>query len=139
MNALVKKRIEPENVFKSSGYPYSQAIQSGGGELLFLAGQVALDAESNYIGIGDIAAQTKQVYANLVAVLKTVAADFSNVVDLTTFIVGRQHLPVHQQTIKELYIELLPQGDYPADTVVLVEGLYREEFLIEVKATAVLS
>lgn len=138
MSKSTRKRIEPESVFKSSAYPHSQAILSSGENFLFLSGQVALDADSNYVGIGDIVAQTRQVYANLLSVLNTVDADFSNVVDLTTFIVGRQHLPAHQHTIKELYKELYPRGDYPADTVLLVAGLYREEFLLEVKAIAIL-
>lgn len=138
MPGIQRQRIQPEDVFKSSRYPYSQAIRVRGGEFLFLSGQVALDAESNYVGLDDMAAQTRQVYRNLGQVLKSVGADFSNIVDLTTFVVGRQHLPAHLETIEELYKELYPQGDYPADTVVLVEGLYRKEFLLEVKATALL-
>jgi enamine deaminase RidA (YjgF/YER057c/UK114 family) len=138
MTKLQRKRIEPKNVFESAGYPYSQAISTSSGKLLFLSGQVALDVDSNYVGLGDIAAQTRQVYANLALVLEAVGAHFSNVVDLTTFIVGREHLPGHLEALKEIYKKLYPRGDYPADTVVLVDGLYRKEFLLEVKATAIL-
>ena len=103
MNATIRKRIEPKDLFKSSTYPYSQAIQSGVGEMLFLAGQVALDAESNYIGVGDMAAQTRQVYTNLGLALQSVGADFSNVVDLTTFIVDRENVPAHLEVLTEFY------------------------------------
>jgi len=48
-----------------------------------------------------------------------------------TFIVGREHLPGHLEALKEIYKKLYPRGDYPADTVVLVDGLYRKEFLLE--------
>ena len=138
MTKLHRKRIEPKGVFESAGYPYSQAISALGGQMVFLSGQVALDADSNYVGLGDMAAQTRQVYTNLEMVLQAVGADFSNVVDLTTFVVGRENLPAHLEALKAIYKKLYPQADYPADTVVLVEGLYREEFLLEVKATAIL-
>ncbi len=117
-------------------YPYSHAVSVKAEKLIFISGQVALDVDSNYIGIGDMAAQTRQVYANLGNVLASVGADFNHVVELTSFIVGRENLPAHLDTIKELYKDLYPAGDYPCDNAILVAGLYREEFLLEVKAVA---
>ena len=65
-------------------------------------------------------------------------ASFSNVIELTTFIVGRENLPAHLEVILALYPSLFPDGQYPADTVAIVDGLYREDFLLEVKALAIL-
>ena len=98
-----------------------------------------MDADGNTVGVGDMAAQTRQVYKNLGNILESVGASFSNVVEITTFIVGRENLPAHLEVISELYQTLFPDGKYPADTVAIVNGLYFEDFLLEVKALAVLA
>lgn len=136
MSAIERKSIQPEHVWVPDGYPYSHAISVKAEKLLFISGQVALDLEQNFVGVGDMAAQTRQVYANLGYALASVGADFSHVIELTSFIVGRENLPAHLATIKELYQDFYPDGDYPCDNVILVAGLYREEFLLEVKAVA---
>ena len=68
---------------------YSQAIRTAPGELLFIAGQVAVDTDGNPVGIDDVIAQTRQVFENLGGVLESVGATFSNVVEFTTYVVGR--------------------------------------------------
>jgi enamine deaminase RidA (YjgF/YER057c/UK114 family) len=133
-----RKSLQPENVWVPTSYPYSHAVSANAGRLLFISGQVALDPDLNYVGIGDIAAQTHQVFKNLGHVLASVGADFSHVLDLTSFIVGRENLPAHLEAMKEIYAQTYPKADYPADSAILVAGLYREEFLLEVKAVAAL-
>ncbi len=134
----LKQIIQPDEIPSPSVYPYSQAVMVQTNRLLFIAGQPAMDADSRTVGVGDIAAQTRQVYRNISSVLKSAGADFSNVVELTTFIVGRENLKAHREALFEIYNDLLPSQDYPPDSVVLVAGLYREDFLIEVKAIAAL-
>lgn len=134
-----KRIIQPEGISSPSVYPYSQAVEVRAKKLIFIAGQPAMDANSQTIGSGDIAAQTRQVYRNINSVLESIGEDFSSIVELTTFIVGRENLEAHRETLFEIYNILLPSGDYPPDSVVLVEGLYREDFLIEVKAIAAIS
>jgi enamine deaminase RidA (YjgF/YER057c/UK114 family) len=139
MSELQKTVVQPDDVYKSTAYPFSQAIRVQAGEFLFIAGQPSMDVDANTIGIGDMVAQTHQVYKNLGNILESVGATFSNVVELTTFVVGRENLPAHLEVISELYPILFPDGNYPADTVAIVDGLYIEEFLLEVKAVAVLA
>ncbi|MCK4899541.1 MAG: RidA family protein, partial [Anaerolineales bacterium] len=129
MSELQKTVVQPDDVYKSEVYPFSQAIRVQAGEFLFIAGQPSMDVEANTIGIGDMAAQTRQVYKNLGNILESVGATFGNVVELTTFVVGRENLPAHLEVISELYPTLFPDGNYPADTVAIVDGLYIEEFL----------
>ena len=138
MADLQKTVIQPENVFESPTYPFSQAIRVRAGEILFIAGQPSIDVEGNIVGVGDMVAQTRQVYENLGNVLESAGASFSNVVELTTFIVGRENLPAHLEVISELYPTLFPDGKYPTDTVAIIDGLYMEDFLLEVKAIAIL-
>jgi enamine deaminase RidA (YjgF/YER057c/UK114 family) len=139
MSNLEKTVVQPDNVFKSTVYPFSQGIRLEAGEFLFIAGQPSIDVEGNIVGIGDMAAQTRQVYKNLGNILESVGASFSNVVELTTFVVGRENLPAHLEVIADLYPTLFPDGNFPTDTVAIVNGLYFEDFLLEVKAVAVLA
>ncbi len=117
---------------------YSQAVRVKAGELVFLAGQVALDAQGNLVGQGDVAAQTRQVFHNLGRVLNSVGASFSNVVELTTYLVGRESIQPFIGARSEIYPGLFPNGDYPPNTLLVVGGLVREEYLLEIKAVAAL-
>lgn len=66
--------------------PYSQAIVASG-RLLFVSGQIALDPKTGLIvGGDDVEAQTRQVMANLQAVLAAGGASFSDVVRTTVFL-----------------------------------------------------
>ena len=117
---------------------YSQAIRTAPGELLFIAGQVAVDLDGNPVGVGDMAAQTRQVFDNLGGILAGVGATFSNVVEFTTYVVGRDSVQAYIAARTDVYPGLFPDGDYPPNTLLVVDGLVREEFLLEIKAVAAL-
>ena len=64
--------------------PYSQAIRCG--QLLFVSGQIPIDPVTGTVVSGDVAAQTRQVMANLGAILAATGASFSSVVKTTVFL-----------------------------------------------------
>lgn len=64
--------------------PYSQATVAGG--LVFCSGQIAMDPASGQLVEGDVAAQTRQVLANLEAVLSAAGSGLSQVVRCTVFL-----------------------------------------------------
>jgi reactive intermediate/imine deaminase len=65
--------------------PYSQAVRWGG--LVYTSGQIALDpAGGQMVGAGDVEAETRQVLANLRAVLATAGAGFGDVLKTTMFL-----------------------------------------------------
>lgn len=117
---------------------YSQAMHVKAGKLVFVAGQVALDANGNLVGKGDVMAQTRQVFDNIGHVLANAGASFSNVVQFTTYLVGREAIPPFIQTRTQIFPGLFPDSDYPPNTLLLVDGLVREEFLVEIQAIAAL-
>ena len=117
---------------------YSQAIRVRAGELLYLAGQVGIDRSGNLPGDGDVAAQTRQIFENLGQVLRAVGASFSNVVEFTTYLVGRESVQPFLEARAALFSTLFPDGDYPPNTLLVVDGLVREDFLVEIKAVAAL-
>ena len=64
--------------------PYSQAVAAG--ELIFCAGQVALDPASGESVTGDVRAQTERVLENLTAVLAAAGSDLRHVVKTTVYL-----------------------------------------------------
>lgn len=64
--------------------PYSQAIKAS--SLVFLSGQIPLDPESMEIVPGDVAAQTHQVFKNLIAVSEAAGGSLANAVKLTIYV-----------------------------------------------------
>ena len=64
--------------------PYSQAVRMG--NLLFCSGQIPLDPATGELVTGDVAAQTRQVFANLGAVLSEAGAGFEHVARTTVYL-----------------------------------------------------
>lgn len=99
--------------------PYSQAIRSG--DLLFTSGQIPLDPVSGKLVEGDITAQTRQVMANLRAVLAAAGADFADVVKTTIFLVDMGDFAA----VNAVYGEHFPAAP-PARSTVAVARLPRD-------------
>ncbi len=116
---------------------YSQAVRVRG-ELLYIAGTVAVDMQGAPVGAGDVKAQMRQVFENIGGVLAGVGASFDNIVELTTYLVGRESIAGFIEVRNDLFPKLFPNGDYPANTLLIVAGLARPEWLIEIKAVAAL-
>ena len=111
---------------------YSQVVQVTGGQTIYLAGQVALDASRNLVGRGDFQAQTQQVFENIKTALAAAGADFSHVVKLNIYLLDRANLPVLRE-VRDRYVNAETP---PASTLVEVRGLAQEEFMLEVEAIA---
>ena len=107
------------------------------GELLFLAGQVAVDEKGALVGRGDAAAQTKQAYRNIGRVLQSAGASFDDIVQLTTYVVGRGSVQPYLDARTEVFAEIFPAADYPPNTLLVIDGLLDKEMLVEVTAVAV--
>ena len=106
------------------------------GRLVYVAGQVALNADGTLVGPGDAAAQTKQIFTNIGHILAAAGANFNNVVEFTTYVVGRPSIQKFIDGRNEVYPDAYPNGDYPPNTLLVVNGLVREDFLVEIKAVA---
>lgn len=117
---------------------YSQAIKVQATELVYVAGQVAVDNAGNLVGAGNVADQTRQVFHNIGQVLNAAGASFSNVVEFTTYLVGRDSIQPFIAARSELFPTIFPDQDYPPNTLLVIDSLVREEFLVEIKAVAAL-
>ena len=110
---------------------YSHAMSAGG--LLFVSGQVALDAHGTVVGVDDMAAQTRQVFRNLGAVLEAAGASFADVVKLTYFVRDINAIAA----IRAARDEFIDTANPPASTLVEVSRLFMPDLLVEVEAVAV--
>jgi len=106
--------------------------------LLYVAGQVGVDPSGSLVGKGDAAAQTRQALENIGHVLTAAGADFGDVVEFTTYVVGRESVPGYLEGRSEVYPDIYPDGDFPPNTLLVVAGLVNEDFLVEIKAVAAL-
>lgn len=113
---------------------YTHVVVASGGRTIYVSGQVALDAVGQVIGVGDVAAQARQVFENLRLALHAVGADLSDVVKLTTFVTDMATARPAFRAARDAVMTDNP----PASTLVEVRRLFRDEFLIEMEAVAVL-
>jgi len=98
--------------------PYSQATIAGG--FLFTAGQIPLDPKTGEIVAGDVVEQSKQVLANLAAVLKAAGCAWGDVVKTTVFLTDMADFP----RFNEVYAAALGAAR-PARSTVQVSALPR--------------
>lgn len=96
--------------------PYSHAVKHG--ELLFLSGQAPLHPKTGTVVEGGIEAQTRQVLANLEAVLTASGATFDDVVKANIFLTDLDDF----RAVNAIYAEKFTEP-YPARTTIGVAGL----------------
>jgi enamine deaminase RidA (YjgF/YER057c/UK114 family) len=111
---------------------YSHVAEVRGGRLIYIAGQVALDAQGKLVGKGDLEAQADQVFHNLEAALACVGCTARNVVKFTVFMRDAKDLATYRRARDRF----MGEGPRPASTLVEVSKLASEDFLIEVEAVA---
>lgn len=124
-----RSAIATEGAPKAIG-PYSQAIRAG--EVVYCSGQIALDpASGELVGGGDVAEETRQVLANLVAVLTAAGVGPERVVKTTIFLVDLGDFAV----VNRVYAEMFPEVP-PARSTVEVRRLPRDA-RVEIEAIAI--
>ena len=115
---------------------YSHVGFVQGGTLAFIAGQLAVGADGNVVGKGDFRAQFRQVFSNLGDVLRGLGTDYRKVIKFTTYLVHSQDIELFMQERKTLFPTLFGSEPYPPNTLLIIDRLVKEDFLIEVEAVA---
>jgi enamine deaminase RidA (YjgF/YER057c/UK114 family) len=131
------KILNPDALGKPLGQ-YSQITRVKASEFLFIAGQVATDQSGKTVGIDDFDAQCRQVFANIAAALASQGAGLANVVEFTTYLVHSQDIAKFMAYRLREFPRLFPGGAYPPNTLLIVDRLVQEPFLIEVQTVAAL-
>src|SRR5215210_3459090 len=129
-------RMSNPKTMPKPGGAYSHVARVSAGELLFIAGQVALDAGGKLVGDGDFDAQALQVFENLRAALQSEGADLGDVVQFTTYLVDSRDIPKLRRFRERTYPSFFPDGKYPPNTLLVVQRLASEEMRLEIAAIA---
>jgi enamine deaminase RidA (YjgF/YER057c/UK114 family) len=130
MIAMADIRIyNPDSLGKPLGQ-YSHVARVKAGELLFIAGMLAPGE--------DFDAQCSGVFAQIEKALKSAGAGWGNVVQFTTYLVHSQDIPRFMQYRLREFPKMFANGVYPPNTLLIVDRLVQEQFLVEVQATAAL-
>lgn len=116
---MARDVIHTEKAPKAIG-PYSQAIATSSGRMVFLSGQIPLDPATGELVPGDVSAQTQQVMLNLEAVLAAAGCTFANVVRCGIFLTDLADFG----KVNEIYGRYFPSNP-PARATVQVSALPR--------------
>jgi len=113
---------------------YSHLTRVKAGELIFVAGQLAVGADGAVVGVHDFEKQFQQVFDNLGAVLGAIGLDYNDVIKFTTYLVHSQDIDKFMPLRAALFPKLFKTPVYPPNTLLVVDRLVKESFLIEVEA-----
>ncbi|MEM7569787.1 MAG: RidA family protein [Pseudomonadota bacterium] len=115
---------------------YTHVTRVKANEFLFIAGMLSANPDGDIVGVDDFEAQCEQVFANIEAALRSAGADFSNVVQFTTYLVHSQDIPKFMDYRLSRFPDFFPSGVYPPNTLLMVDRLVQEPFLVEVQTIA---
>jgi enamine deaminase RidA (YjgF/YER057c/UK114 family) len=125
-------QVRPDGLPPTNGYSH---VVSFTGRMIVVSGQVPLDGDGRLVGPDDPAAQTRQVFRNLVAALAAAGASLGDVVKLTVFLTNMSDLADFRVVRDEFVDAARP----PASSLVQVSGLVHPAFRIEIEALAALA
>jgi enamine deaminase RidA (YjgF/YER057c/UK114 family) len=126
------ERINPSSMRPPAEY-YAHVTKAG--NMVFVAGQAAVDKDNKMVGVGDITAQAEEVFRQLQECLRAAGTDLNHIVKLNTYLTRPEdNRPV--AAVRSKYFR--ESGLLPASTMVIVARLARPEMLIEVECIAVM-
>ena len=125
----MRQVINTQKAYRSKS-PLAQAIIDGG--FVFVSGMPPVDAEGETVGV-DITTQTRQVMNNLQTILEAAGSSMRNIVRTTVFYTHREDYAALDAVYRDYFA-----GTWPSRSAVIVAGLVRPEWRIEIDAIATL-
>jgi enamine deaminase RidA (YjgF/YER057c/UK114 family) len=133
---MERKIITPPTLAAPRGFSHGILV-SGGGHVLFLAGQDASGPDGRIGARGDLVGQFDQVLRNLEAVVTHAGGTMHDVVKLNIFVRDRAAYRANSKRLGELFRARFV-GHYPAMALFEVSGFYEDDALIEMEGVAVI-
>jgi enamine deaminase RidA (YjgF/YER057c/UK114 family) len=128
--------INPEDWKPASGYN-NGVLVSGGGPQLFLAGQIAWNADQVIVGPGHFPTQFRQALQNVVDIVEAAGGTPEHIVRMTIFVSDKDAYEADLPGVGAAYRDVIGRH-YPAMSLVQVAALLEPGAIVEVEATAVL-
>ena len=132
---MPKEYINPNNLFPSLPYGFSQIVVATGKRMVFISGQTAWDERKNIVGGDSVLEQARQAFRNLEKAMAAAGGTLKDIVTLRIYVVDYQ---AECGTAVGTALREAFSGNPPASTWIGVPALADPEFLIEIEATAVL-
>lgn len=115
---------------------YTHVTRVKANEFIFIAGMLSGDSQGNVVGAGDFDAQATQIFKNIEVALESAGASWSNVVQFTTYLVHSQDIPKFMAFRLREFPKMFPNSKYPPNTLLMIDRLVQEPFLVEVQTIA---
>ena len=128
--------VQPEGWKPPRGYANAARVHDAA-KLVFVAGQVAWDADQKLVGTNDFAAQFAQALKNVVTLVRAAGGEPQHIVRMTIYVTDRRQYLAATREIGESWRALLGKH-YPAMSLIEVSGLLEPGALVEIEATAAL-
>ncbi len=109
---------------------YSHVARVKATETLYIAGMLAPG--------DDFDAQCSGVFRSIRAALESAGAGWGNVAQFTTYLVHSQDIPRFMAWRLREFPKMFPDGKFPPNTLLMVDRLVQEQFLVEVQTIAAL-
>lgn len=129
------EHIQPDGLFPSARFGFTQVVTSPPGKLVFVSGQVAWDRDLKLVGGDDLAAQAEQALENLGTALAAAGATPADVTALRVYIVNYQ--PEDAAKLGAPFSRFFEGIEPPASTWIGVQSLAAPGLRIEIEASAV--
>lgn len=127
------RHFNPAGIWAPDGRAFNQGVVQPEGRVVHVTGQVAWDADSKVVGVGEAAVQLRKSFENVQAILAEVGGTLADVVSMTIYFLNRDDLPAIQQVRAEFFAS----ETAPASILIQVPGLVIPELLVEVVPIAV--
>jgi enamine deaminase RidA (YjgF/YER057c/UK114 family) len=109
---------------------YSHVARAKAAETLYIAGMLAPG--------GDFDTQCSGAFRSVLAALQSAGAGWGNVVQFTTFLVHSQDIPKFMAWRLREFPQMFPDGRFPPNTLLIIDRLVQEQYLVEVQTVAAL-
>ncbi|PZU37229.1 MAG: enamine deaminase RidA [Microbacterium sp.] len=127
--------VNPTSLARASGF--SHAVVASGTDTVHLAGQTAMLPDGSIVD-GDIVAQFRQAFANLLTALAEAGGVPTDLVSVTIYLTDVEDYQAHGREIGAAWRELAG-AHYPAMAGIGITRLWQPEAMIEIAGVAVLS
>lgn len=127
-------RFNPPSGWPQAGRAFNHGVVQPEGKTLHITGQVAWDRNGQLVGEGDVEAQMRKSFDNMIDILEPVGGRMDDIVSMTIFFLSRDDLP----TIQRVRAEYFCAETAPASIIIQMPDLVVPELLVELVPIAVI-
>ena len=132
---MEKTIINPAALARPSGF--SHGILTSGGQMLFLAGQAAFNAEGQLVAPGDLVGQYEEVLRHLQAVVEEAGGTMQDIVKINIFVKDRDDYLAHLKPLGAVHRTFFGNY-YPATALFEISRFFQDGILVEIEGLAML-